>query len=64
MDSPRLHHSSFARSVENMIDVWHRVIIRELSLALTLNPGQMKVDDDLNKGLLQQRKGKVRRTNQ
>lgn len=43
MDSPRLHHSSFARSVGNMIDVWHNVIIRELSLALTLNPWQMKV---------------------
>lgn len=43
MDSPRLHHSSFARSVGNMIDVWHSVIIRELSLALTLNPWQMKV---------------------
>lgn len=43
MDSPRLHHSSFARSVGNMIDVWHSVIIRELSVALTLNPGQMKV---------------------
>lgn len=51
MDSPRLHHSCFARSVGNIIDVWHRVIIRELSSALTLNPGQMKVNDDLNKGL-------------
>ncbi len=49
MDSPHLHYSSFARSVENMIDVWHSVIIRELSVALTLNLDEG--EDDLNKGL-------------